>query len=102
MFLIQLKIAKKERAGELMEGHRQWLARGFEEGVFLLAGNLEPRAGGAILAHGISRAQLDARVRDDPFVAHDIVAVDIIEIAPSRADERLAFLLDRSASGTAA
>jgi hypothetical protein len=32
-------------------------------------------------------------VNDDPFVVEDVVSAEILELAPSRADERLAFLL---------
>jgi hypothetical protein len=35
---------------------------------------------------------LERRVKDDPFVAQDVVSAKIIEIVPSRIDARLAFL----------
>lgn len=94
MFIVQLKFAaNKSRAKEFMEGHNAWLKRGFDDGVFLLAGNLQPNAGGGIVAHNTSREDLDARVEADPFVAEGVVAAEIVEIAPARADERLSFLL---------
>lgn len=77
-----------------MEGHKEWIKRGFDEGVFLLAGSLKPGSGGGILAHSTSLSDLQSRVKDDPFVAEDVVSAEILEIAPSRADERLEFLLD--------
>ncbi len=76
-----------------MDGHREWLKRGFEEGVFLLAGSLEPDLGGGILAHNASRADLERRVNDDPFVAQDVVKAEILELDPAKADERLQFLI---------
>jgi len=33
-------------------------------------------------------------VDEDPFVVEDVVSAEIIEITPSKTDERLAFLLD--------
>lgn len=94
MFVVLLRFSSNGgRAGQFMEGHRQWLQRGFDDGVFVLAGSLQPAAGGAILAHGTSRSMLEARVNDDPFVAQDVVRPEIIEISPSRADARLQFLL---------
>ena len=95
MFVIQLHFADKSRAGELMSGHKEWIARGFDEGVFLLVGNLEPGLGGALLAHGASRGAIEARVGEDPFVAEGVVTAAIHEIAPSRTDARLEFLLRR-------
>ena len=92
MFIVTLRFADKAKAPQLMEGHNAWIARGFEEGVFLLTGSLQPQAGGAILAHNISRDDLERRVQEDPFVAEGVVGVDILEITPGRVDERLAFL----------
>jgi uncharacterized protein YciI len=94
MFIVLLRFsANKGRAGEFMDGHREWLGRGFDDGVFLLAGSLQPASGGGILAHNTSLPELESRVNEDPFVAGNVVSAEIIEMAPSRADERLSFLL---------
>jgi uncharacterized protein YciI len=94
MFIVLLRFSdNKGKAGQFMEGHKQWIKRGFDDGVFLLAGTLQPGLGGGIVAHNTSLPDLQSRVNDDPFVAEDIVSAEILEIAPSRADERLRFLL---------
>lgn len=93
MFIILLRFAAdRARASQLMEGHKAWLQRGFDDGVFLLSGSLQPQLGGGILAHGISLSDLQRRVNADPFVAEGVVSAEILELSPSRADERLAFL----------
>ena len=93
MFVVLLRFsANKARAADFMQAHNDWIRRGFDEGVFLLAGSLKPGLGGAVLAHAVTRADLEARVAEDPFVAQGVVSADIIEIAPGRADDRLAFL----------
>ncbi|WP_428246785.1 YciI family protein [Ferrovibrio sp.] len=93
MFVVTLKFAaNKAAAPRLMEGHNAWIRQGFEDGVFLLTGSLNPAAGGAVLAHGVTRAEIEARVAADPFVAEQVVSADILEIAPGRLDQRLAFL----------
>lgn len=94
MFIVLLKFStNKARAGQLMEGHKAWIQRGFDDGVFLLTGSLQPGQGGGILAHDISLSNLQARLSDDPFVAEDVVRAEVLEITPARADDRLAFLL---------
>lgn len=94
MFLILLKFSdNRDEANRYLEGHKRWIERGFEDGVFLLGGSLQPNLGGALLAHDTSLADLESRVNEDPFVAERVVSPEILEIAPSRADERLAFLL---------
>ncbi|MFZ5791793.1 MAG: YciI family protein [Pseudomonadota bacterium] len=94
MFIVLLKFSgNKGQAGRFMEAHKEWIRRGFDDGVFLLVGSLRPNSGGGIVAHNTSLPDLQRRVMDDPFVAENVVTAEILEIAPSRADERLAFLL---------
>ncbi|MCL5778064.1 hypothetical protein M1105_13835 [Limibaculum sp. FT325] len=93
MFIVLLRFTgNKARAGQLMEAHKDWIRRGFDDGVFSLVGSLEPNAGGGIIAHGTSLADLRARVSEDPFVAEAVVEAEILEITPARVDDRLAFL----------
>lgn len=93
MFVVVLRFsANRDQSGRHMDAHRAWIKRGFDDGVFLLAGSLRPEQGGAIVAHNVSLAELQGRVDDDPFVAEDVVRAEILEIAPSRCDARLSFL----------
>lgn len=92
MFIVTLRFADKAKAPEFMDGHKAWIKRGFDEGVFLLVGSLQPNAGGVVLAHNIPRSELEARVHEDPFVEEGVVTAEINEITPGSTDERLAFL----------
>ncbi len=95
MFIVLLKFSdNKGEASQFMEGHKEWIERGFDDGVFLLAGSLQPNLGGGIVAHDTSLSDLQSRVNTDPFVAENVVKAEILEIAPSKADARLDFLLD--------
>lgn len=95
MHIVLLKFSKnKAQAAQLMEGHKAWIQRGVDDGVFLVVGSLQPNAGGAILAHGMPLPELQARVNEDPFVMGGVVDAQILEIAPARVDDRLSFLLD--------
>tara|TARA_R110000803_G_scaffold136845_1_gene203790 strand:- start:1175 stop:1468 length:294 start_codon:yes stop_codon:yes gene_type:complete len=97
MFVITLGFSEnRDRAGKLMDGHKMWLRKGFEEGVFLVAGSLAAGKGGGILASKTSRAELEARLAQDPFVAEKVVSAEIIEITPSLTDARLEFLIQES------
>jgi len=46
-----------------------------------------------LVAHDTTRADLEDRVRDDPFVANDVVSFELLEVSCKKADPRLAFLL---------
>jgi uncharacterized protein YciI len=95
MFIVLLKFSdNKGQASQFMEGHNEWIRRGFDDGIFLLVGSLQPNLGGGIVAHNLTLSDLQSRVNDDPFVSENVVSAEILEITPSKADERLKFLLD--------
>lgn len=93
MFIVLLRFSdNKANAGQFMDGHKDWIARGFDDGVFLVVGSLQPNQGGGIVVHNTSMEDLEARVSDDPFVAENVVTAEILEIDPARTDSRLDFL----------
>jgi uncharacterized protein YciI len=93
-FIVLLKFSdNKGQAGLFMEGHKEWIKRGFDDGVFLLVGSLQPDMGGGIVAHNTALPDLQRRVNDDPFVRENVVSAEILEITPSKTVERLKFLL---------
>ncbi len=97
MFVVLLRFASnRSLAGEYMSEHNAWLSRGFDDGVFLVSGNLQPAAGGAILTSNLTREQLEARLAEDPFVEHGIVDADVLQIDAKRVDARLSFLKEPS------
>lgn len=95
MFIVLLKFSNnKDKAGEFMEGHNEWIKKGFDDGVFLVVGSLQPSLGGGIVAHNTTLPDLQRRVNNDPFVTEEVVSTEILEITPAKADERLQFLCD--------
>jgi len=94
MLIVLLKFSgNKGQASQFMEGHSEWIKRGFDDGIFLLAGSLQPKLGGAIVAHNTTLSDLQSRVNEDPFVGQNVVTAEILEISPAKADERLQFLV---------
>ncbi len=75
MFIVLLKVsANKSQAGQFMEGHKAWIKRGFDDGVFVLVGSLQPNQGGAVLAHNTSLSDLQARVKaKESGTDHDLL-----------------------------
>ncbi|XHS79223.1 YciI family protein [Burkholderiaceae bacterium UC74_6] len=66
-----------------LPAHRDWLAQHIAGGRFLAAGPLEPRSGGLIAAHCEDRAELDAMLASDPFVALGLVDVGVLAAEPA-------------------
>lgn len=99
MFVVSLKLTgSRDQAAPHMAGHKAWLQAGFNDGVFLAAGNLLGQPGGGILVHGVDEAALRQRLAQDPFVAHGLVEVTLAGFTPARTDSRLDFLLAEAAA----
>ena len=95
MYIVLLEFSEnKAQAGDLMDGHNAWIQQGFDDGVFLLVGSLQPRLGGGIVAYNTTLTELESRLNEDPFVIGNVVAAEILEISPAKADKRLEFLLE--------
>ncbi len=98
VFMITLRFSKRKKDAALhMEAHREWIQRGFEKGIFLIVGSLADGGGGCVLAHNTTRAKLQRFLKDDPFVAEDVVTAEVIAFEPARVDRRLAFLMEGAA-----
>jgi uncharacterized protein YciI len=94
MYIVLLRFSgAKAKAVEFMEGHKAWIKRGFDDGVFVMTGTLQPNQGGLVVAANTSRTDLDKRVSADPFVVEGVVKAEILEVTPSRAHERLSWLV---------
>ena len=89
MFIIELtyKVSLAE-IDAMMAAHVRFLKKYYASGNFLASGRKIPRDGGIILAVGTSRQQIEALASEDPFVAHGLADVRIIEFRVSqRADD---------------
>lgn len=94
MFIVLLRFAaNRAAAAEHMDNHNAWIQRGFDDGIFLAVGSLQPGPGGTVLAHNTTLPELEARVAQDPFVEHGVVEAEVQQVELARADQRLSFLL---------
>lgn len=91
---------RRADAGRLLADHELWIARGIDDGSFLLVGGLGPGLGGVVVARGLGRLEFEARVAEDPFVANDVVVAEFHSIVPTKVDPRLGFLLHGSEETT--
>ena len=85
MFVIELiykaDLAKIDAA---MSAHVRFLKKYYASGHFLVSGRKIPRDGGIILAVGDSREEIEAIMREDPFCAHGLAEVRIVEFRASQ------------------
>jgi uncharacterized protein YciI len=95
MFIIEL-IYKAELAeiDANMRAHMAFLNRQYKAGRFVLSGRKVPRDGGIIVAVGESREQVEAIVREDPFVSRGLAEFRVIEFRVSQRAQSVDALLD--------
>ncbi|HEY6844291.1 MAG TPA: YciI family protein [Thermoanaerobaculia bacterium] len=85
MFVIEL--IYKARLAEIdhhMPAHMKFLDKYYAAGNFLVSGRKIPREGGIIIANAESRAEIEAIVAEDPFIARGLAEFRIIEFRPSQ------------------
>jgi uncharacterized protein YciI len=89
MFVIELIYKAELREIDAhMRAHMAFLKKHYADGKFLVSGRKIPREGGIILALGASRDEMEAIVKDDPFVKRGLAEFRIIEFrASQRADD---------------
>jgi uncharacterized protein YciI len=85
MFVIELtyKVPLAEIDSH-MKAHVAFLSRQYEAGRFVVSGRKIPRDGGIILAIGDSKDEIEALVREDPFVAQGLAEFRVIEFRASQ------------------
>jgi len=93
MFVIEL-LYKAELAAidARMAAHVKFLKKHYASGHFVVSGRKIPRDGGIIIAVGDSLEEIEAIVRQDPFVVHGLADFRVIEF---RASQKATDIQDR-------
>jgi uncharacterized protein YciI len=67
-----------------MTAHMAFLNKHYAAGTFVVSGRKIPRDGGIIIAVGKDRAQIEAVMKEDPFVARRLADFRVIEFRASQ------------------
>ncbi|MFI5909116.1 YciI family protein [Dactylosporangium sp. NPDC051541] len=85
MFVITLRYtAEIDKIDDALQAHTEWVDGQYDDGVFVASGAMIPREGGVILAAGLPRSELEARLALDPFQQKGLAEYQIVEFAPRR------------------
>jgi uncharacterized protein YciI len=85
MFIIELLYkAELSEIDAHMADHMVFLKKQYAEGRFVVSGRKIPRDGGVIIATGESRAEIEALIAEDPFVARGLAEFRVIEFRASQ------------------
>ncbi len=82
MFIAILKYTRPlSEIDALLPAHREYLEQLFQQKKLLLAGRLNPRTGGVLIAKDMPREEFEEILRNDPF--HSVCTVEIISFIPT-------------------
>jgi len=85
MFVIELTYtAPLVEIDRQMKAHVAFLNRQYASGRFVVSGRKIPRTGGIIVAIGGSKTEIEALVREDPFVARGLADFRVLEFRASQ------------------
>ncbi len=97
MFVIELTYKAPLAAIDAeMKAHMAFLNKHYDAGHFLISGRQIPRTGGIILAVGESREQVEAIVREDPFISRGLADFRVIEFRASQKAKDIAGLINKA------
>jgi uncharacterized protein YciI len=68
--------------------HVAFLDKFFLAGKFIVSGRQNPRTGGVIIAHNVTRTELEEILKEDPFHQHELADYDITEFIPVKYQEK--------------
>jgi len=95
MFVIELTYkAALPEIDRHMKAHVAFLNQQYAAGRFVVSGRKIPREGGIIVATGGTREEIEALMREDPFVVRGLAEVRVVEF---RASQRAGDLPERIA-----
>ena len=79
MYLVKITYSVPlEEIEQHVPAHRDWLMDNARAGRFVVAGPLEDRTGGLILASFSNRAELDAVLAQDAYHKHQVAGYEVM------------------------
>ncbi|MBD0785586.1 GTP cyclohydrolase [Vibrio sp. Y2-5] len=94
MFIISLTYqVSLDKVDTFLSEHVNYLNEQYAKGYFILSGRKEPRTGGVIISTICDRNKLNEVLAQDPFHREGLACYEVTEIVPTKASERLEFLV---------
>jgi uncharacterized protein YciI len=71
-----------ERIEQTVAAHRQYLQTGYDSGLLLCTGPMQPRTGGIFVVRAASREALDQFLAHDPYKLENLADYRVLEFLP--------------------
>lgn len=85
MFLVSVIYKKDfEQIEPFVPAHGAFLDKYYQAGKLIFSGRKVPRTGGFILAHQLTRTELEQILTEDPFYTNGLADYEITEFTPTK------------------
>lgn len=89
-FIITIKYtASPDIISEILPEHRKFLQTGYDSGLLLFSGPMNPKTGGIVAARSESLEEIDFFFANDPYLLNKVADYSYIEFEPVKSQEFL-------------
>lgn len=82
-FMIEITYQRPyEEISPIVPEHRAFLQRGYDQGLLLMSGPMNPRIGGIVIARAESLERLRAFFSQDPYAQKGLASYRFVEFEP--------------------
>ncbi|CAM1369377.1 conserved hypothetical protein [Tenacibaculum litoreum] len=90
MFIINFNFIKPiEEVNKYTESHRNYIAKQYEKGSFVIGGPKVPREGGVVLSNLCTEEEIVEILSKDPLIVEGVAEYSLIEFLPMMSVENL-------------
>ena len=90
MFIINFNFIKPiEEVNRYTEQHRNYVAKQYKEGKFIIGGPLEPRSGGIVISDMKKKEEIIEVLKKDPLIIEGVAEYSLTEFTPLMSAENL-------------
>ncbi len=82
-FLIEITYSVPlEEVDKVLAEHRAFLQTGYDSGMLLCSGRMNPITGGIVIARANEQSEIEQFVSNDPFHLHKVATHRVVEFNP--------------------
>ncbi|CAM1351241.1 YciI family protein [Tenacibaculum ascidiaceicola] len=90
MFIINFNFIKPiEEVNKYTESHRDYVAKQYEKGKFIIGGPKVPREGGIVLSNSCTKEEVIEILSKDPLIVKGLAEYSLTEFSPMMSTENL-------------
>lgn len=83
-----------EELDKYMKPHLEFLDKYYSMKKLVFTGKKNPRTGGVIVSNVETKEEINEIIKEDPFYIHNLAEYEIVEMIPTKWDERFSCFIN--------